>query len=341
MSKQEPCNSTFGNRIANYFRARFSAWVDRRLKPARRHTLNRQSLFIVPSMPGFGYILVNSLLWLTGTNYENNLILGLAFLQVSLFVVCIHHTFFNLTGLSLEAMRTAPCYVGELAELELQISRPGRAAKENIQLGCAKQSLLTVDLIEPSCVTVKLFVPALERGWFQPGRILVQSDFPLGLIRCWSWLAFDLPVLVYPKPIASDKMPISSLSGVHGEVLDAVGSEDFYGLKKHVSGMPIRHIAWKHYARGQGLFNKEYVAYQAQSLWLAWEALEGLGVEARLSNLCYWVKKIGAADQPFGLRLPGVVIQPGSGIAHQQQALKALALFQMHSSEGSIMQASA
>lgn len=317
-----------GYPVAGLLRRRFHLWINRRLQPATRHKLNRHTVFILPSRSGLGFLAVNCLLWLAGTNYENNLILSLAFLQTSLFVVCIHHTFFNMTGLTLEVLRTAPCYVGEMGELELQVSRGGGSPKESIQLGYCQEALLSLDLIEHSSTTVKLFVPALSRGWYLPQRILVESVFPLGLIRCWSWLAFDKPILVYPRPLAREIIPLKPAAGDHGEVLERIGSEDFYGLKNYTPGMPTRHIAWKHYARGQGLFSKEYVAYRAQTLWLDWQALEGLGVETRLSYLCFWVRKLGATDQPFGLSLPGLTIEPDSGIAQQHRALKALALFQ-------------
>ena len=95
--------------VRGYFQRGFMRWVRRRLQPARSHRLNQRKLFIFPSAAGFGFLFLNILLWLTGTNYENNLILGLAFFQLALFVICIHHTFFNLSGLQLEVLHTFPC----------------------------------------------------------------------------------------------------------------------------------------------------------------------------------------------------------------------------------------
>ena len=78
-------------------------WLDRRLPRARQVQLDQRRIFIFPTGYGFLYLLVSVLLFFGGINYENNLILGLCFLMVSLFLVAILHTFRNLSGLSLRA----------------------------------------------------------------------------------------------------------------------------------------------------------------------------------------------------------------------------------------------
>ena len=309
------------------FQQRFRKFVTRRLKPARLHKLDNRRLFIFPSKAGIGFLAVNILMWLTGTNYENNLILALAFFQVALFVVCIHHTFFNMSGLTVEAVHAAPCYRGDNGEMTVLLSCNPNQSKESIQLGFDKDSLTSVDLIKDKSVSCKLFVETTQRGWFYPDRLLVKSYFPLGLIRCWTLLAMDLPILVYPKPLASADIPISEGGDSEGDRLDTHGSEDFFGLKSYQSGDSPKHIAWKHFARGQGLYSKEYATYRDATLWLDWDALEGDGVETRLSKLCYWVIKLHDKQQVFGLRLPGVEFEPDDSLEHKQKLLKALALF--------------
>jgi len=315
-------------------RGRFERWVNRRLKPQRRQTLDNKSLFIFPSRAGFGFLLLVLMLWLMGTNYENNMVLGLAFFLVALLLVCIHHTFFNLSGLQLEYLRSTPCFEGEDGEVELMVSCSEKAEKENIVLGFEGCSPVEVDLIEDKQATLKLFAPTSRRGWFQPGRIHVSSTFPLGIIRCWSYPNLGARILVYPKPLAGFDMPMSSSSDQEGNVLDEQGAEDFHGFKRHHNGMSPRHIAWKQYARGQGLLSKDYVAYREQQLWLDWDALEGIGTEQRLSVLCYWALKIGATQQLYGLRMPGVDIEPDTGVEHKHAVLKALALYGVKEEQG-------
>jgi uncharacterized protein (DUF58 family) len=62
-------------------------------------------------------------------------------------------------------------------------------------------------------------------------------------------------------------------------------------------------------------------------LWLEWDTLRELDVEARLSRLARWVVDAEAARLTYGLRLPGASIAPGQGPAHRHQCLRALALY--------------
>lgn len=306
---------------------RFDAWMLSRLVPARSHQLTNKRLFIMPSQAGLGFLAIVVLLWLTGTNFENNIILGLAFFLTALFVVCIYHTFFNMSGLRIEVLRTSPCFLGEDAEVEVRLfSRPG-AAKENFRVHLDGGRSVTVDLLQEQSVVIKLFTEGRQRGWYRPPRLTVESHYPLGIIRCWSWLVLDAPILVYPRAVAGSEIPLSQASDQDGGRLEESGAEDFHGFRPYQIGTSPRHIAWKHYARGQGLYSKEYASYREQQVWLDWEALAGLGTEARLSRLSYWVIRLAATRQPYGLRLPGVAVPPATGVEHKHRLLKTLALY--------------
>jgi uncharacterized protein (DUF58 family) len=112
------------------------------------------------------------------------------------------------------------------------------------------------------------------------------------------------------------------------------GDDDFAGLRAFHPGDPPRHIAWKAYAREQGLQVKVYAGTAVTSHSFDWESLSGLGIEARLSQLCRWVEDAYAAGRAFGLRLPGVEIAPNVGPGHRQRCLTALALFDERAAHG-------
>ena len=313
---------------AKYFQRRFWRWVQRRLPAQSPQTLDRFKLFIFPSLAGSSFLVMTLLLWLVGTNYENNLIIGLAFLLTSLFVVSILHTFSNLSGVTLRALGSAPAFFGEDAEVELLLSAEGRRQYENILLCWPGGSTAIVNLLEIREARCKLFVPTVARGWMDPGRLLVESFYPLGLLRCWTWLDLNVRILVYPKPIYGGKVPPSYAIIDDGDIQADHGSEDFNGLKTYQPGESLRHIAWKQYARGQGLHTKDFTAYVDQRLWLDWDFFAGFDREARLSRLCYWVLEVSKTQHEYGLRLPGVEISPGKGLEHKHRVLKALALFE-------------
>jgi len=307
---------------------RFKFWMARRLPPARAYYLNQRRLFIFPSRQGFGFLFLCCLIWLLGTNYENNLALAMCYFLVSLFILSIHHTFNNMSGLTVTAVSAGTCFSGENAEFDIVISRRGKRAYENIQLGWREGSTETLNLQGEAEQRLKLFVPATQRGWYNPGRLLLETVYPLGLIRCWTWLDLDLQALVYPEPISRGALRSVVSSSKQGATLSKDGSEDFIGFKQYQPGHSLRHVAWKQYARGQGLYLKDYGDYHSPNQWLDWDSLPGLGKEARLSALCYWAlaSERDAASQQYGLRLPGVEIAPSCGRSHQQAVLKALAL---------------
>ena len=79
---------------------------------------------------------------------------------------------------------------------------------------------------------------------------------------------------------------------------------------------------------------KVYAGTAVTSHYFDWEALSGLGTEARLSQLCRWVEDAYAAGRAFGLRLPGAEIPPNVGPGHRQRCLTALALFDERAAHG-------
>lgn len=313
---------------AKNLRERFWAWADSRRHAASQHRLDHRSLFIFPSRAGLAFLMLDCMLWLVGTNYENNLVLALAFMLVALFIITILHTFANLSGLSVQLLGASPAISGEPAEVNLLISRNGSRPRDNIELRWAGSEPVVVSVIEQTEVSTSIFVPTKGRGWLDPGRLIVESRFPLGILRCWTRLDMNCWVLVYPKPVAAGPLPRAHAIQDEGDVSLRRGADEFAGYREYQSGDSLRNVAWKQYARGMGLYSKDYSAFADNRLWLDWDYLGGVDREARLSRLCYWVLQASKTDVDYGLRLPGETLPPGSGPAHRERALKMLALFE-------------
>jgi uncharacterized protein (DUF58 family) len=76
------------------------------------------------------------------------------------------------------------------------------------------------------------------------------------------------------------------------------------------------------------LLVKQFSGGAEEELMLSWQQCEsGATVETRLSILAGWVLAADAAGLRFGLEIPGEIIPPGSGDAHRQRCLRALALY--------------
>ena len=314
---------------------RFQEWARKRIKPRDQVTLKRKIIYILPSANGLMILLAAGLIFIAAINYAVSLAFGLAFVMVSVFVLGIFHTFNNLNQLSLKGLPALPVFVGEEIAFRVQISRaPGRR-HEALEFNFPGENVTAADLVGTDLEEVRVSTMARSRGNFKAPLLRVTTYFPLGLARAWSIVDLNLNCLVYPKPIpfVMDQFSSHGSGGSNDTAIHKEGSEDFYGLREYVPGDPLRQVAWKNVARGQGMQVKQFVDYADNRIWLDWDMFYGFGTEERLSRLCYGVLKLARSGQDFGLKLPGVEIPPDSGVAHKQRLLKALALFGSSDSE--------
>lgn len=307
---------------------RLRTWSINRFPRRRTVRLTQRRIYILPSAAGGGFILLQLILLLLAINYENNLAFGLTFLLASLFVLSIIQTYANLAGLEVTALGGHACYAGEHAGFTVELrAAPGRD-HEQLSLSWEGTTPLILDLTDQRVAQVELSCPARRRGWLDPGPLKLETRFPLGLFRAWTWIDTGLKALVYPKPV-SCRAPETDGGGgtMEARRLRGRGIEDFNGLARYESGVSLHRIAWKVYARGQGLHVKEYAGTAGEEVWLDWERWPASNEEERLSGICYWALELTQREQPFGLLLPGLTLSPASGEVHRLRVLKALALF--------------
>jgi uncharacterized protein (DUF58 family) len=308
-------------------RARWLRWINRRIPPAKTVTLDQRRIFIFPNRFGFGFLLTLLIMLVASINYQNNMGFALTFLLANLFVIAVLHTFANMAGLTIHAVRATPVFAGQRSEFEIRFSRGDNRHHYAIHGGWKGSDAVTVNLVEQDEVHAQLFVETAQRGWHNPGRLLLETVYPLGLLRTWTWVDLDIHALVYPRPVASGPLPGIAAEKPDGSSVPIAGSDDFYGLRDYQRRDSLRHVFWKSVAKGQPLQTKQYTAYADRSVWLDWTLFDGLPAEQRLSHLCHWVLEFDRANEEYGLRLPGVVVPPGMGDSHRQQVLRHLALF--------------
>lgn len=315
--------------VRNYYRRWFNHWLTKRIPAEKTVVLDLKRIFIFPSRAGFAYLGVVALLWLVATNYQNNLVFAFAALLGAVFVVAILHSYANLSGIRLRVTRVEPTFAGQKAAVELQLAQQGKLRiRDDLTLSFAGSTPVKVALTG-SETTAMLYVPASQRGWLLPGRLTVESHYPLGLFRVWTHVLPECRGLVYPKPLHGQ--PVAVHDAVQGEddEVRGQGVDDFVGLEKYRSGEPLNRVAWKHFARGRGLLSKHFGDRVSSSQWLDWQAFPGLDREARLSRLCQWVLDVSVTDDLYGLRLPGSESAQDKGPRHRDQLLASLALFEI------------
>lgn len=307
--------------------ARFARWLARRIPPARSVTLDQRRVFILPTRTGVFFGVCLLVMLLAAINFQSNLSYGLTFLLASLFIVATVHTCGNLTGLTVLAVHARPAFPGQQTEFEIVVERGDRREHVGLALHWPGSAIANVSLLRKQRERLQIHLPvSQQRGWYRPGRLIVESRYPLGLLRCWSQLDLDLPALVYPRPLASPPPEGVSAGDPEGSSLPQPGNDDFYGFRDYQQGDPLRRVYWKGLARGRTLQVTQYVTHADRSAWLDWEMFPGTGIEQRLSHLCYWVLEMERAGEEYGLRIPNVSIPPDRGDAHREKVLRALAL---------------
>ncbi len=312
--------ATLDRRVQDWVRRRQGADRD----PVR---LDRRRIYILPTGLGLAYATMVFAMVLGGLNYNNNLGLGLAFLLVSIGLVAMHHCHGTLSGLELRLLATESAFVGQDLRYRLLLENRSGAPRPRIEVAPTGSAPVVVDVPALGSAPAEIALRAARRGRVRLGRFELATRHPLGLFRAWAVVHPEYAAIAWPPP-AERRLPPPGVETDTGGAQDrARGEEDFAGLRPYLPGDSLRRIAWKAYARGQGLHTKQYAGTDVVSHVFDWDSLPGLGVEARLAQLCRWVLDAHDCGEAFGLRLPGVDIDANIGTAQLQRCLTALALF--------------
>ncbi|HZQ75242.1 MAG TPA: DUF58 domain-containing protein [Burkholderiales bacterium] len=303
--------------------------------PPERGTvvLVHRRVYIVPTRLGWLFGATLLVLLVGSINYALSLGFALTFMLGGMALAGMVHTARNLARIAVSAGRCEPVFVGDPAQFRLHLQ--GRSAFDRPSLlvrHVGSGSQLVVDIGPAAETQVVLAAPATRRGWMPIGRVMLETRFPLGIFRAWSYVEPELSCLVYPRPERSPLPPPSAEAANGALALQTPGNEDFSGLRGYQLSDSPRHVAWKAVARSDKMLTKQFTGEASAELWLDWQLLPGaLGVEQRLSRLAGWVLAAERAGAHYGLRLPGLELPPARGPAHRAACLKALAL---HGAEG-------
>jgi uncharacterized protein (DUF58 family) len=309
-------------------RERLARWLFRSGGPEPAPiVLGQRRVFVLPTrhVVVFGASLV--LLLIGSINYALSLGYLLTFLLAGLGVVAIVHVFRNLAGLEISPGRTEPAFAGTRCTMSLLLANRRHEPRRALLLQAARAEPLVVGLPGAGVEVASFVLQPQRRGWLRLGRVTIETRFPLGLIRAWSYVEPELRCLVYPAPEADPPPLPAGAAGGWGSFAGSRGSEDFSGLRSYQPADSPRHVAWKQVARDAPPLTKQFAGGTSAESWLDWAALPAsLGTEARLSRLTAWVLAADLAGARFGLRLPGRELPCASGARHVRACLEALAL---------------
>tara|TARA_B100000700_G_scaffold557_1_gene826 strand:+ start:10217 stop:11359 length:1143 start_codon:yes stop_codon:yes gene_type:complete len=327
--------------------ARLRAWSWSRRSTPVDAPLSQHRLFVIPTGFGLAWAGLILILFLFGTNYQNNLAYGLSFWLLAIALVALLRGWRNLLGVRVTITPEGEAFAGGEARLRVRLAasrdrqalavclgrrlgrRAGRRAGRHLE-GHRE----VVDLVDGDA-SLTLGWPVSARGDQPLPRLRLESDWPLGLVRSMAWVESPATLLVYPRPGPSTDAAMLEARSMDESTPQAGPktpreAQDFAGLKRYVPGDAPSRLAWKQWSRTGVLATKHFSEPPTAPTWLDYAAVTG-DVETRLSWLCYQVNAYHRRGEPFGLRLPGLVLPPASGSVQRRRALSALARFSLDS----------
>lgn len=306
-----------------------AAWVRRRQGvDTLPIDLVSRRLYIVPTRAGLGFAVLLVFMLLAGLNYANSVALFLTFLLGGVALAAMHLCHRNLLGARVLVARSEPAFAGSTARLEVAFTHASRAPRHawTVEaLGCTSDA---AEIPPGAARTVSVSIPVAERGVLPIDRIRLTTRFPFGLFRAWTWLHLPIDVVVYPA--AKGRLAPHGGAGASqgsASVATSSGDDEWQGLRDFRDGDTPRSVAWKAFARGGPLLVKEYAAAAGADRIFAYDRLRGLRSEARLEQLCRWIVDAEQRGERYGLKLPGLRVDPGAGVQHRHRCLEALARF--------------
>lgn len=306
--------------------ARVRRWALARQGPdAMPLTLRARRVYIVPTPAGWTYALLVAVIFIAGMNYGNGLALLFAFWLAGFAWVAMIQTQRSLAGCQVRQVHSEPVFAGDFATWRLELS--ARTALGDLRLdfdrGPSPQTDEPVAAREGS-LHVRLRVQ--RRGRARLPVLRITCTAPFGMFRTWTWVDLDAPVLVYPRPAGGARVP--EVPGYDtGSTQTEHGQDELAWLRDFREGDSPRQIAWKAYARGAPLLVREYRGAAARRREFDFDALTGMDVEARLSQLTRWIVDAVARGESWILRLPGSEPLEGTGPEHRDHCLARLALY--------------
>ncbi|TXD98496.1 hypothetical protein ES754_06210 [Psychrobacter frigidicola] len=323
------------NALSQPIKTALAGWFAKRSPKSDSATLNLRNVYIFFSREGMLFALLLIITFIAGINYGNNLVLGLCFYLVSVWLISFHVTFSHISGLQVRLLDVTMAEAGESAWVTLQLRSESRQPRRQLALSfeprIEKSAVKDVnnkqsnnndskgkstgnDISAPVLISrlqdeqiIRIAIPTNQRGQLELPRLQIKTVYPLGIMRAWSYVYFARTAWVYPKPerfewqaqylvANSDDLPTG------GQYTQ--GQDDFERLDNYIEGESLARVSWAHVARGQGMFTKHFADPVGHEQTLDYADMPAAHHEQKLSQLAHGVITLGQLGVPFQMQLP-------------------------------------
>ena len=285
----------------------------------RRKMVRENRIYILPTGRGMLFLCGLLVLILTAATYNNNLIFILGFFMVSLFVVSMLQTHFNLKSVRLRFVSADDAFEGEKLTVLLQLFQKRKGNKFALIVRTTDRKWQTIEVargrltpLEPS-KPVRVAIRAWKRGVYKLPELVLETYYPLGLFHAWKIFRPDGELVVYPAPKGARELEPKNFSLGEDELgLRTSPEGDFGELKPYREGESYHQIAWKHYARTGMLYTKVHWGEEHKFYHIPWDP-RGSDFETYLSQMSRWVQLAVDENAAFAMELPNQTVDAGAG----------------------------
>ena len=294
-------------------------YLNKRQSAADKVTLVQKLIFILPTRYGWWFLFLIGLLYLLGTNYQNNLILLVSYLLLSVFLLSIVLTYQNLSGLTVQCPNNAEGFSSGKVHPVISFSSAKMHYMLQLNLMPHYDAVQLLDISQSATLSLTV----AKRGRYPLPRLKITSQYPLGLWRAWSYIALRQHYWVYPVPDNN-----AALYPSEDELATPAGNNMGDTLTSYHSGESVRHIVWKRLAQNpvNPVVREQQQHSQAEPEWVIVPALSGDALEHALRRACQQLLSLEHSGRHYGLKLPTVTVPQAQGALHLQRCLQELAL---------------
>lgn len=311
--------------MRHWLNQRFDQAIAQRFPAVMQGRVGQRQLFVLPSLNGMLWLVLALIIWLTGINYQNGLVLLVAYLMASIWLAAMWLCYRNLLGIAFHIAAVRHAQAGEQAEVDIEFT--SQRARYDIAVRCTTGDWRYTDVSGQSNGKVRVLVDLPTRGVYTLPALRIETRQPFDLAVVWSQLRLSCELLAYPVA----KSALASVEDVYDGAAQLTRRSvhgDIDGLTDWQEGQETTHLRWQHYLlTGEARVLDFAEPRAASSQMLSLQQYAHLSTEAALAAIAYQAETYYHNQIAYGVDLGRTKLAVGLGSEQLNLLREALARY--------------
>lgn len=310
-------------KLNNFIKQKIKNWAN---KPPLE--IKKNQIYILPTPPGFIFLLVIFVIFAGSFNENNNMGLLFSFFLFFVFLISIRETRNSILNLKIISIKIENSFALSKAKIIFHLSAEKNENK-SFEISCYDKTTKLKSIIKNSSAKQEIEIDSRKRGVYNSPVFTLSSDYPYGIFKAWTYVSSNEKQIIYPAP-SKNSIPVHELKSImekKGNIKDSTKKEDeFKGLKEYEKGDSIKRISWKSYSKGLGLFTKDFGDQSGfDEVIIYFDEIKINNIEKKLSLICKTILDLESIGLKYGFKIDKINISPATGKEHQKKCLEILA----------------